>query len=101
MLYFLSPVFCALFFAASGLGDNGNGCTIFSINGSTPSFFTYHRFYDFRNIHNTAGTLTNSSDLITLPTSKSVKDTSWTDDWEIRVESKPAINNDTIAMQYS
>jgi hypothetical protein len=101
MAYFLSPFFCALLFATAVVGDNGNGCTTFSINGSTPTHFEYHRFYDFRNIQSTAKPLNSSSDLTALPLSKSVNDTSWTTDWKIQVGSRAASNNGTIAMQYS
>jgi hypothetical protein len=100
MLYFLSSVLCVALLATTAVSDNGNNCTIFSVNGSTPSYFTYYRFYDFRDIHSTVSLLTDSSDPTAFPTSKSINDTSWTDDWEVKVESKPAVNDNTIAMQY-
>ena len=73
--------------SSSGGGGGGAGCTKFSINGSTTPagyLFARHRFYDFRRIDNNFvapdETLSNST------VSRSVNDTSWTDDWNISVK---------------
>lgn len=83
--------------------DGGAGCTKFSINGSTTPagyFFARHRFYDFRRIdsHFIAPhqTLSNST------VSKSVNDTSWTDDWNISVKQVSDYSIDsTVSLQFS
>lgn len=87
-----------------GGGGGGAGCTKFSINGSTTPagyFFTRHRFYDFRRIDNNSiapdeTTLSNST------VSRSVNDTSWTDDWNISVKQVSDYSTDsTVSLQFS
>lgn len=87
----------------SGGGGRGAGCTKFSINGSTTPagyFFARHRFYDFRRIDNNFvapdETLSNST------VSRSVNDTSWTDDWNISVKQVSDYSIDsTVSLQFS
>ena len=87
----------------SNSGGGDAGCTKFSINGSTTPagyFFTRHRFYDFRRIDNRFiapdETLSNST------VSRSVNDTSWTDDWNISVKQLSDYSTDsTVSLQFS
>jgi hypothetical protein len=79
----------------------GDGCTIFSTNGSTASYFEYHRFYDFRNIQTSRTAQSTYSDSSLSPASKIVNNASWTDDWGIRVQSKGAANDHALPMQYA
>ena len=96
-----------LFFAASVtvvLGDDSASCTSFQINGPTPALFAYHRFYDFRRIRNDDNSLRDSNS--SLPdtmavVSRSVNDSSWTDDWDGSVKPRPAPNDYTYPMQYT
>lgn len=101
------------FFWASAIiaddSSSGAGCTKFSINRSiTPGyFFSRHRFYDFRRIDTT--TIITAPDDIALPNnlsnstvSKSVNDTSWTDDWDVSVKTIARYSTDSaIPLQYS
>lgn len=96
-----------LFLAASVnvvLADDRASCTSFQINGPTPALFAYHRFYDFRRIRNNDNPLldSNSSSSDTRAVvSKSINDTSWTDDWNISVKPRPAPTDYTHPMQYT
>lgn len=89
-----------------GGGSGGAGCTKFSINGSTTPagyLFKRHRFYDFRRIDDNNSiappdeTLSNSTTV-----SRSVNDTSWTDDWNISVKKVSDYSTDsTVSLQFS
>ncbi|PMD44745.1 glycoside hydrolase family 16 protein [Hyaloscypha variabilis F] len=57
----------------------GSTCTGFTTNGLANSTFLYYRLYDFRNIYNTRSASTQNS-----ITSKTVTNSSWTNDWYIR-----------------
>jgi len=39
-----------LFSLTSAQTDNGNECSCFRTNGSSAGYFTYHRFFDYRNV---------------------------------------------------
>lgn len=88
---------------SSTSSGGGAGCTKFSINGSTTPagyLFARHRFYDFRRIDNNFvapdETLSNST------VSRSVNDTSWTDDWNISVKQVSDYSIDsTVSLQFS
>lgn len=96
-----------LFLAASVnvvLADDSASCTSFQINGPTPALFAYHRFYDFRKIRNNNSPLPDSNSSLsdtTAVVSKSVNDSSWTDDWDVSVKPRPAPNDYTYPMQYT
>lgn len=89
--------------SGGGGGGGGAGCTKFSINGSTTPagyFFARHRFYDFRRIDSNFvapdETLSNST------VSRSVNDTSWTEDWNISVKNVSDYSIDsTVSLQFS
>lgn len=86
------------------VADDSAFCTSFQINGPTPAFFTYHRFYDFRRIQNDGSRLRNSNSSLsdtTAVVSNSVNDTSWTDDWDVSVKPRPAPTDYTYPMQYT
>jgi hypothetical protein len=57
----------------------GSTCTGFTTNGLANSTFLYYRLYDFRNIYNTRSASTQNS-----ITSRTVTNSSWTNDWYIR-----------------
>lgn len=96
-----------LFLAASvnvALADDSASCTSFQINGPTPALFAYHRFYDFRKIRNDNKPLPDGNSSLsdtTAVVSKSVNDSSWTDDWDVSVKPMPAPNDYTYPMQYT
>lgn len=96
-----------LFFAASVnvvLADDSASCTSFQINGPTPALFAYHRFYDFRRIRNDDNPLRDRNSSLpdtTAVVSRSVNDSSWTDDWDVSVKPRPAPNDYTYPMQYT
>lgn len=88
-----------------GADSSNAGCTRFSINGSTTAGYSFsrHRFYDFRRIDttpiapdDTLPSLSNST------VSRSVNDTSWTDDWDVSVKTISDYSTDsTILMQFT
>lgn len=98
VLYFLAS---AMVLGASSSAE----CTKFSINGSITAGYSFsrHRFYDFRRIENTliapddtVPSLSNST------VSKSVNDTSWTDDWEVSVKTISDYSTDSaISLQFT
>lgn len=87
-----------------GGGGGGARCTKFSINGSTTPagyFFTRHRFYDFRRIDNNS-IAPNETTFSNSTVSRSVNDTSWTDDWNISVKQVSDYSTDsTVSLQFS
>ena len=86
-----------------GGGGGGAGCTKFSINGSTTPagyLFARHRFYDFRRIDNNF--VAPDETLLNSTVSRSVNDTSWTDDWNISVKQVSDYSIDsTVSLQFS
>ncbi len=66
--------------------DNGQECDCFLTNGSSAAYFSYHRFFDYRNI---PSSLTSAPPVITdeidtknaEATSPYFTDSSWTKDW--------------------
>lgn len=76
--------------------DASKSCSSFEINGTTPAYFDYYRFYDFVNFTYVNQTQKTSS----LPRSLSVNDSSWLNDWTIRVQNKTAPSDSTIQMSY-
>lgn len=86
------------------LADDSASCTSFQINGPTPALFAYHRFYDFRKIRDDNSPLPDGNSSLsdtTAVVSKSVNDSSWTDDWDVSVKPRPAPNDYTYPMQYT
>jgi hypothetical protein len=79
----------------------GEGCTIFSTNGSSASHFEYYRFYDFRNIQTSRSEQSTSSEASLFPADRMVNNATWTDDWSIRVLSKGAANDHSLPIEYS
>lgn len=90
-----------------GSDGGGTGCTQFSINGSTTPagyFFTRHRFYDFRRIDDNNNSIASPDETLSNSTtvSRSVNDTSWTDDWNISVKKVSDYSTDsTVSLQFS
>lgn len=100
--------FTSIFLASAAgivLGNDSSsaGCTKFSINGSTTPagyFFARHRFYDFRRIDNNF--IPPDETLSNLTVSKSVNDTSWTDDWDISVKQVSDYSTDSaVSLHFS
>lgn len=74
---------------AHGQVDSSNSCSAFASNGLAASNYQYYRFYDFRNIANGTTSTKKREPLedrasTAAARSKSVSDTTWTDDWYIR-----------------
>lgn len=97
--------------SATAQKDNGAKCDCFQTNGSTSSYFLYHRFFDFRNI---PSKLTALPDVITditdvdnkLPSSDFFAASSWTDDWDTQSWDNEAVLDDStsdanVLMSYS
>lgn len=90
-----------------GADNSSTGCTKFSINRSiTPGYyFSRHRFYDFRRIDTTVVTVPGDGALPNLSNStvsKSVSDSSWTDDWDVSVKTISGYSTDsTLQLQYT
>jgi hypothetical protein len=66
--------------------DNGANCDCFKTNGSTEAYFSYHRFFDYRNVPlsltSNPKVLTSASDSSNAPnTSAFFSSTSWTAAW--------------------
>jgi hypothetical protein len=66
--------------------DNGAECDCFKTNGSTEAYFSYHRFFDYRNVPysltSTPKVLTNPSDTSGAGNSSAFfSNSSWTADW--------------------
>jgi hypothetical protein len=72
-------------------------CNIFQTNGSAAAVLNYYRFYDFRSLYQvrTSGSNSNTGAL------KIVKDSSWSSDWHIRVQQKPAANSVSNPFAYT
>lgn len=88
------------------LADDSASCTSFQINGPTPALFAYRRFYDFRRMRNNDNPVLDTSSNRSLSdttavVSKSVNDSSWTDDWDVSIMPRPAPNDYTLPMQYT
>lgn len=98
-----------VFFLASamvlGADSSSAECTKFSINGSITAGYSFsrHRFYDFRRIDNTLIAPDDTLPSLSNSTvSKSVNDTSWTDDWDVSVKTISGYSTDsTILLQYT
>jgi hypothetical protein len=80
----------ASIFLLSTLGtaqkDNGGECDCFKTNGSTEAYFSYHRFFDYRNVPfsltSNPEILTSSSDTSNAQNSSAFfSQPSWTADW--------------------
>jgi hypothetical protein len=66
--------------------DNGAECDCFKTNGSTEAYFSYHRFFDYRNVPysltSNPNVLTDSSETSNAKnTSDFFSNSSWTADW--------------------
>lgn len=66
--------------------DNGNQCDCFKTNGSSGSYFKYHRFFDYRNVPSAlisqpAVVTQASEDKNDVVTSAFFSESSWTNDW--------------------
>lgn len=84
---------CLVIFSFHPLGkaqkDNGNECDCFKTNGSSGSYFKYHRFFDYRNVPSAlisqpAVVTQISEDKNDVVTSPFFSDSSWTNDWNIQ-----------------
>ncbi|KAF1830396.1 concanavalin A-like lectin/glucanase [Decorospora gaudefroyi] len=80
-------------------------CTRFSTNGSTAATYQFHRFYDFRNLHESLSRIATSTSLNdAIPNSASSKIISaapWGSGWNARKWFRPAPRKDTVDMQYT
>ena len=98
-----------VFFLASaivlGASSSSAECTKFSINGSITAGYSFsrHRFYDFRRIGNTLIAPDDTLPSLSNSTvSKSINDTSWTDDWDVSVKTISDYSTDsTISLQFT
>jgi len=80
--------------------DNGNQCDCFKTNGSTEAYFSYHRFFDYRNV---PSALTSQPAVITqvsdpkndIASSAFFSDTSWTNDWDTQTWDNSDVLNDS------
>ncbi|KAH7114677.1 concanavalin A-like lectin/glucanase domain-containing protein, partial [Dactylonectria macrodidyma] len=81
-------------------------CSAFSVNGSYASTFSFYRFYDFRNASISTPSLsaeywpTEKSNSPSLILSKSTNDSSWADDWTVRLKYKGAAAEGLAALHY-
>ncbi len=69
--------------------DNGNECSCFRTNGSSEGYFTYHRFFDYRNVAGASAipptVISNASDATNaLATSDFFINNAWMNDWTIQ-----------------
>jgi hypothetical protein len=74
-------------------------CDRFSTNGSIAATYLYHRFYDFRNLHQSA-----SGDAAAASSngqSRIVSAAPWDSGWDARDWLRPASKEDTLDMQYA
>lgn len=66
-------------------------CSAFTVNGSYPATFSFYRFYDFRNASTSDTTMSTGrwpadrDESSTLVSNKTTNDSSWDDDWTVRV----------------
>lgn len=66
-------------------------CSAFTVNGSYPATFSFYRFYDFRNASLSDTTMSTGKwpadrdGSSTLVSNKTTNDSSWDDDWTVRV----------------
>lgn len=69
--------------------DNGDQCDCFKTNGSSASYFKYHRFFDYRNVPSAltsqpAVVTQSSEDKNDVVTSSFFSDSLWTNDWDVQ-----------------
>jgi hypothetical protein len=85
-------------------------CNTFLTNGSTAATYQYYRFYDFRNLHESAGvdaaSASASKDGYAVTSSsngqsKIVSAAPWDSGWDARDWYRPASKEDTLDMQYT
>jgi hypothetical protein len=78
-----------LFSLTSAQTDNGNECSCFRTNGSSAGYFTYHRFFDYRNVAGASATppavISNENNATeAFATSDFFLNDAWTNDWTIQ-----------------
>lgn len=85
-------LFLSTLSVADELRQNGEACDCFLTNGSSSSYFSYHRFHDFRNVVDLDLTVipkvveSYDSDTNLVPTSDFFgKSSAWKGDWEIQM----------------
>jgi hypothetical protein len=75
--------------SAKAQTDNGDECSCFVTNDSTAAYFTYHRFWDFRNVDNALDIEPNvlidpMNTSNAPPTSSYFTNYSWAKDWALQ-----------------
>lgn len=115
-----SPALIFAFFLHTNLGfsqnatllkDNSPNCSCYVVEtGNTPSYFQYHRFWDFRNVATTENQYTvtppavnNSQDAGNEPAPDQafLNSSAWNADWGIQNWGKPSTSNFPVRMQNS
>ena len=108
VMFYSSALF--LVFAASSLfAQVAAECTRFSTNGSTASTYDFHRFYDFRQLHDDIdGDAASASSYGEGHTdmeaasgqSKIIQAAPWVSGWNARDWYRPSPRDDTVDMYY-
>ncbi|KAH8600076.1 concanavalin A-like lectin/glucanase domain-containing protein [Bisporella sp. PMI_857] len=80
--------------------DNGKKCDCFKTNGSTEAYFSYHRFFDYRNVPleltSQPAIITQASDSNNYVASSAFfSDSSWTSDWDTQTWNNSDFLNDS------
>jgi hypothetical protein len=94
--------------AGEALHDNSPSCTCYAvISDTTPTYFLYHRFYDFRYFGNST-TILSAPPTVTrwggqelTPDQATLNNTVFTNDWGIMDWSKKAASDAPVKMQNS
>ena len=96
---------------ATLLKDNSPDCSCYVVEtGNTPSYFQYHRFWDFRNVATTKNQYTvtppavnNSQDAGNelAPDQAFLNSSAWNADWGIQNWGKPSTSDFPVRMQNS
>jgi hypothetical protein len=92
--------------AGEALHDNSPSCTCYAvISDDSPTYFLYHRFYDFRYFGNST-TILSAPPTVTrwggqelTPDQDALNSTAFTDDWGIMNWSKKAASDAPVKMQ--
>lgn len=68
--------------------DNGDECSCFRTNGSSPGYFLNHQFHDYRNVAGASSPpalISDRSNATNAPsTSAFFREDAWTDEWTIQ-----------------
>ena len=103
---FYSSALSLILAASSLFAQVGAECTRFSTNGSTAATYSFHRFYDFRQLHEyddvdaASASSYEQGHTDTDGQSKIIAAAPWVSGWNARDWYRPSPRDDTVDMYY-